>query len=131
MSFDSLTRSANLVELQGQSALLVSSRILVQNALGNSLIDFLHGNLVSAIGLGAIAFCGSDLELLDGGLQGGLLGLVAGVSRFSDQNALLGRLNIRQTKHLLRQNPRRKYTMQDDILAVVEPKSKSFFTNLL
>ena len=57
----------------------MSGRILVQNALGNSLIDFLHCNLVRAIGLGAIAFCGSSLELLDGGLQLGLRGLVAGV----------------------------------------------------
>ena len=54
----------------------MSSRVLVQNALGNRLIDFLHCNLVSAIGLGAIAFCGSSLELLDGGLQLGLRGLV-------------------------------------------------------
>ena len=38
----------------------MSGRILVQNALGNSLIDFLHCNLVRAIGLGAIAFCGSS-----------------------------------------------------------------------
>ena len=35
----------------------MSGRILVQNALGNSLIDFLHCNLARAIGLGAIAFC--------------------------------------------------------------------------
>ena len=81
----------------------MSGRILVQNALGNSLIDFLHCNLVRAIGLGAIAFCGSSLELLDGGLKFGLRGLVAGVAHFGDQNALLGRLDIRQTKHLLRQ----------------------------
>ncbi len=54
-----------------------------------------------AIGLGAIAFCGNSLELLDGSLQLGFLGLVAGVSRLGDQNALLGRLDIRQTKHLL------------------------------
>ena len=64
-----LVQLAKLVELQGHSALAMSSRVLVQNTLGNSLIDFLHGNLVSAIGLGAIAFCGSNLELLDGGLQ--------------------------------------------------------------
>ena len=96
-------RSADLVELQGHGALAMSGRILVQNALGNSLIDFLHCNLVRAIGLGAIAFCGSNLELLDGGLQLGLRGLIACVSHFSDQNALLGRLDIRQTKHLLRQ----------------------------
>ena len=69
--------------------------------LGNSLINLLHGNLVSAIGLGAIAVCGSDLELLDGGLQLGLCGLVTCVTNLTDLNALLGRLNIRQTKHLL------------------------------
>ena len=94
-------KSADLVQLQGQRALAMSSRVLVHDALGNSLIDLLHSNLVSAIGLGAIAFCGSSLELLDGGLQLGLCSLVACVSHFSDQNALLGRLNIRQTKHLL------------------------------
>ena len=79
----------------------MSSSILVQNTLGNSLINLLHGNLVSAIGLGAIAVCGSDLELLDGGLQLGLCSLVTCVTNLTDLNALLGRLNIRQTKHLL------------------------------
>ena len=59
----------------------MSGRILVQNALGNSLIDFLHCNLVRAIGLGAIAFCGSSLELLDGGLQFGLRGLGCALRR--------------------------------------------------
>ncbi|MPM76200.1 hypothetical protein SDC9_123197 [bioreactor metagenome] len=73
----------------------------MQNAAGNSLIDFLHRDFVYAIGLGAIAFCGNGLELLDGGLQLGFFGLVAGVFRLRDQNALLGRLDIRQTKHLL------------------------------
>lgn len=66
----------DLVELQGHSALAVSSRVLVQNALSDSLIDLLDRDLVSAIGLGAIAFCGSALELLDGGLECGLLTLL-------------------------------------------------------
>ena len=100
MSFD-FPQSTDLVELQGHGALAMSGSILVQNALGNSLIDFLHCNLVSAIGLGAIAFCGSNLELLDGGLQLGLSGLIACVTDLTDQNTLLGRLDIRQTKHLL------------------------------
>ena len=106
MSFPCKRASAQLVELQSHGALAVSGGILVKNALRHSLIDLLDRNLVCAIGLGAIAFCGSALELLDGGLECGLLSLVAGVSRLGDQNALLGRLDIRLTKHLLRQNPR-------------------------
>ena len=94
-------RSADLVELQGHGALAMSSRVLVQNALGNCLIDFLHCNLVSAIGLGAIAFSGSRLELLDGSLQIGLRSLIARVADLTDEDTLLGRLDIRQTKHLL------------------------------
>ena len=69
----------DLVELQGHSALAVSSRVLVQNALSDSLIDLLDRDLVSAIGLGAIAFSGSRLELLDGSLQIGLRSLIARV----------------------------------------------------
>ena len=118
-----LCYSADLVQLQSHGALAASGRVLVQNAAGDSLIDFLHRNLVRAIGLGAIAFCGNSLELLDGGLQRGLLGLVAGVSRLGDQNTLLGRLDIRQTKHLLWQveNMRdlKNPTVQNDILTVL------------
>ena len=51
---------------------------------------------------GASAFCGSRLELLDGGLHLGLRGLVAGIAHLSDQHALLGRRDSRQTYHLLR-----------------------------
>ncbi len=58
-------RLANAVELQGQRALLVRGVILVQNTLSSSLIDRLHCDLVSALGLGAIAFSGSRLELLE------------------------------------------------------------------
>ncbi len=80
----------------------MSSVILVKNTLSGSLIDRLHCDLVCALGLGAIAFCGSSLELLESSLQCGLVGLIAGVADLSDLDALLGRLNIRQTKHLLR-----------------------------
>ena len=97
-----LVGSTDAVELQGESALLVSGVILVKNTLRSSLIDSLDCDLVSTLGLGAIAFSGSRLELLERGLQCGLIGLVAGVADLSDLNALLGRLNIRQTKHLLR-----------------------------
>ena len=58
-------------------------------------------SLVSAIGLGAIAFSGSRLELLDGSLQIGLRSLIARVADLTDEDTLLGRLDIRQTKHLL------------------------------
>lgn len=92
--------SVNAIELQSQSALLVSCVILVQQALCGSLVDALHCNLVSALGLGAIAFNGSSLELFDSGLQCGALGLIAGITRLGHQNTLLSRLDIRQTKHL-------------------------------
>ena len=100
-SFPVWSKSANAVELQGHGALLVSGVVLVQNPLGDRLVNQLHSSLVSALGLGAIALCGSSLELLHGGLQGGFVGLVAGVANLSHQNALLSRLDIRQTKHLL------------------------------
>ena len=93
-------RLANAVELQGQRALLVRGVILVQNTLSSSLIDRLHCDLVSALGLGAIAFSGSRLELLDGSLQIGLRSLIARVADLTDEDTLLGRLDIRQTKHL-------------------------------
>ena len=96
-----LSKSADAVELQSHGALLVSGIVLVQNALGSGLIHGLDCDLVRALGLGAIAFGGSDLKLLDSGLHGGTLGLVAGIARLSHQHALLGGLNIRQTKHLL------------------------------
>ena len=97
-SFGLLT---DLVQLQGHSALAMSGRVLVQNALSDSLIDLLDRDLVSAIGLGAIAFSGSRLELLDGSLQIGLRSLIARVADLTDEDTLLGRLDIRQTKHLL------------------------------
>ena len=97
-----MVQLANAVELQGHGALLVSGIVLVQNALLDGLIDSLDGDLVSDLGLGAIAFLGSGLKLLHGGLQSGLVSLVASVTHLGNQNALLCRLDIRQTKHLLR-----------------------------
>ena len=74
--------------------------VLVQQTLGGSLIDRLDCDFVSALGLGAIAFNGSSLELLDSSLQCGLIGFVASISRLCHQNTLLSRLDIRHTKHL-------------------------------
>ena len=121
-------RLANAVELQGQRALLVRGVILVQNTLSSSLIDRLHCDLVSALGLGAIAFSG--LELLECGLQCGLVGLVALITHTRHLNALLGRLNIRQTKHLLRLEfapADKKSTVQNGILAKNARNCKHFF----
>ena len=121
---------ANVVELQGQRALLVRGVILVKNTLGSSLIDRLHCDLVSALGLGAIAFSGSRLELLECGLQCGLVGLVALITHTRHLNALLGRLNIRQTKHLLRLEfapADKKSTVQNGILAKNARNCKHFF----
>ena len=78
----------------------MSRVVLVQQTLGSSLVDRLDCDLVSALGLGAIAFNGSSLELLDSSLQCGLIGFVASISRLCHQNTLLSRLDIRQTKHL-------------------------------
>ena len=84
----------DLIQLQGQSGLLVSRVVLVQQTLGSSLVDRLDCDFVSALGLGAIAFNGSSLQC-------GLFGFVAGIARLCHQNTLLSRLDIRQTKHLL------------------------------
>ena len=69
---------------------------------GSSLIHSLDSFLVSLIGLAAVAFVDSSIKILQLSLQGGLCGLVSGGLCLIDQNTLLGRLDIRQTKHLLR-----------------------------
>ena len=78
--------STDPIELQGHGALLVSGRVLVENTLRHSLIDLFHRNLVSAIGIGAIALRRGGLELFDRGLEIGLRGLVAGVPRLPDED---------------------------------------------
>ena len=103
MFFSKAIGSADLIELQRQRALLMRCVVFVDQTLAGGHVDLLDGNLVRAFSLGAIAFCGSSLELLDGGLHSGLLNPVLGIASLSEQNTLLSRLNIRQTKHLLRQ----------------------------
>ena len=94
-------KSAYAIELQRHGALLVSGIVLVQNALSGGLVHGLDRDLVSALGLGAIAIFGSGLKLLHGSLHRGSLSLVAGIAGLSHQHALLSGLDIRQTKHLL------------------------------
>ena len=90
-----------LVELHGHAGLLVGSIVLVQQTLGSSLIDSLDGHLVSAIGLAAVAFRHGSVKLLQGSLQGRFSRLVLSGLGLVDENTLLSRLNVRQTKHLL------------------------------
>ena len=49
----------------------------MKNTLAGSLVDGLNRSLVSAIGLLTIAFRDGSFKLLQGGLQGGLVSLVA------------------------------------------------------
>ena len=97
-----LHTSGQLVQLDGHAALLVSSVVLMQQTLGSGLIHGLDGHLVSDIGLAAVAFRHGGVKLLQLGLQRGLRGLVLRSFGLGNQHALLGRLDIRQTKHLLR-----------------------------
>ena len=102
----------------------------MQQTLRGRLVHDLHCDLVSTLGLGAIAFSGSRLELLECGLQCGLVGLVALITHTRHLNALLGRLNIRQTKHLLRLEfapADKKSTVQNGILTKFSRNCKHFF----
>ena len=94
--------SGQLAQLNGHAALLVGGIVLVQQPLDNSLVHSLDGHLVSDIGLAAVAFRHRGLKLLDVGLERGLRGLVLHGLGLGHQDTLLGRLDIRQTKHLLR-----------------------------
>ena len=87
---------ANVVQLQSQSALLVGCIVLVQQTLGSSLIDALHCDLVSALGLGAIAFNGSyAIE------NSGTLNLYSGsVERSSDDNEAAVKVNAGAVFHM-------------------------------
>lgn len=104
----------------------------MHQTLGSGLINSLHCDLVSALGLGAIAFNGSSLELLNSSLQCGLLGLIASTSHLCNQYTLFSRLNIRQTKHLLGDKfaLRTKNTStQVSILSYSLNNCKEFFKN--
>ena len=74
--FYMVLRSIHLVECDGHSALLVSCVVLVDKTLAGCLVHGLDCDLVRALGLGAIAFGGSDLKLLDSGLADLMLGIV-------------------------------------------------------
>ena len=70
------TLSGQLVHLQGQAALLAGSVVLVQKTLQGSLVNRLNSNLVGNLGSSLVAGHQSGVELLQIGLQLGLLSLV-------------------------------------------------------
>ena len=124
-AFD-LPRLVHRVELQRQRALFVRGVVLMQNAFRDSLVHGLNRDLVSALGLGAIALRGSSVKLLKRSLQRAALRLVAGVTNLGKLHALLGRLDIRQTKHLLRKSLRWFSTVQFGILTKFAQNCKCF-----
>ena len=58
----------HLVQLQGHAALLAGSSILVQNTLGDSLVNDDDCILVSNLSSGAVTLSDSSVKLLDNGL---------------------------------------------------------------
>ena len=87
-------RLSQLVQLQGDAALLAGSGILMQNSLLDGHINGLDGSLVSAIGLLAVAFCQGSIKLLQRGFQDRSCGSVLFVPDCGTQNILLRRLNV-------------------------------------
>ena len=87
-----MIRLLSSVQLLGELALLTSSGVLMQDTLGNALIDGLDSSLISGIN----AFVGDDssFELLDHGLHLGLSSAIHRVVDLADQDTLLSRLNV-------------------------------------
>ena len=94
-------KSGQLVQLQGHAALLPGSVVLVQKTLTDCLVHRLDGNLVGALGSGLVAAFHSSLELLQVGLQLGLVGLILLVSNLGRKDILLRGLNVGHGFHLL------------------------------
>ena len=89
-------KSGQLVQLQGHGALLAGSVVLVQQALENSLVDRLNSLLVSSLSDGLITGNQSSVELLQVGLQLGLISLVLLVCDLGRNDILLGGLDVGQ-----------------------------------
>ena len=87
-------KSGQVSELQGHAALLAGSIVLVQQTLVDSLVNSLNGNLVSCLSLGLVAGNQSSLELLQVGLQLGLVCLILLLSNLGRNDILLRGLDI-------------------------------------
>ena len=87
-----MIRLLSSVQLLGELALLTSSGVLVQDTLGNTLIDGLDSSLISGIN----AFVGDDssFKLLDHGLHLSLSSAIHRVVDLANQDTLLSRLNV-------------------------------------
>ena len=99
--FRELVLLGQLVDLQGHAALLAGSVVLVQNTLDNSLVHGLDSDLVSGLGGSLVTGDQSSVELLQVGLQLGLVGLVLLVSDLGREDILLGGLDVGHELHLL------------------------------
>ncbi len=120
--------SGQLVQLQGHAALLVSGIVPMKDPMADRLVHSLDRHLISALGLAAVASRHCGLELLNVGLERGARGLVLQSLGLVHQNTLLGRLNIRQTKHLLRMTIyRHSMPVQVIIVADRTRKCKNYF----
>ena len=73
----------------------------MDQALGSGLVDGLDSHLVGGLSLSPGALGRGGVKLLQLGLQRRLGSAVLSGLGVDDQNALLGGLDIRQTKHLL------------------------------
>ena len=73
----------------------------MQNTLGHSLVDSLDSVLVGNLSGSLVTGNHGSLELLDGGLQSGLVSLVLLVSDLGRNDILLGGLDVGHLWHLL------------------------------
>ena len=96
----------------------------MKDPMAGGLVHGLDRHLVSALGLAAVASRHCGLELLNVGLERGARGLVLQSLGLVHQNTLLGRLNVRQTKHLLRMTIS-GHTMPVQVIIVADRKGKS------
>ena len=81
------------VQFADQIALFAGCGVLVQQILGSGLVDLLAGKLHS-LGLVLSVGINSGICLLDGGLEGGVAGLVVGGLYSVDLDSLFSRLNV-------------------------------------
>ena len=87
--------SRSLVQLLGQAGLFPIGGILMNNALGNSLID--HGGSRGQLLFGIARISGNcSIELADSSTHSALDNAVMQILLFADLHTFLGGLNIRQ-----------------------------------
>ena len=87
-------KSGQLVQLQGQAALLAGSVVLVQKTGLGSLVNRLHSSLVGNLSSSLVTSGDGSIKLLQVGLQLGLVSLVLLVSDLGTNDILLRGLNV-------------------------------------